>query len=172
MSQTYDRVYLDQCYGLALSSTCVKAKVGAQVRGPHGDMPEHLLGQGFNQPPNPAFADCGKLCAGGIRVGKKSGTCLESCYAVHAEQYAIHQAGALAKGATLYVASFDDKGNKRLKDDSLPLGHPMHGFYCSMCARAVWMAGIVRIVTDGVNGIVSFTPDDVWKTSYGVAASI
>ena len=172
MNPQWDRVYLDQCYALAKNSPCVKAKVGSQVRGAYGQMSDHLLGQGWNQPPNPAFLDCAKLCAGGIRKGVKSGTCAELCYSVHAEQYAIHQAGTLAKGATLYVASFDDKGNKRLKDDTLPLGHPMHGFYCSMCARAVWMAGITRIVTDGVNGIVSFTPDDIWKTSYGVAASI
>jgi len=172
LSPRWDRVYLDQCYGLAKNSPCAKAKVGAMVRGDYGDMPMHLLGQGFNQSPNPAFSDCAKLCAGGIRQGVRSGTRLESCYAVHAEQYAIHQAGPLAKGATLYVASFDEHGNKRLKDASHPLGHPMHGFYCSMCARAVWMAGIARIVTDGVNGIVEFTPEDIWKSSYGVAASI
>ena len=172
MTSIWDRVYLDQCYDLAKNSTCVKAKVGAQVRGHYGDMPMHLLGQGFNQSPNPAYSDCAKLCAGGIRCGIKSGTQLESCYAIHAEQYAIHQAGIHAKGATLYVASFDENGNKRLKDASLPLGHPMHGFYCSMCARAVWMAGIKRIVTDGVDGIVEFTPEDIWRTAFGVAASI
>jgi deoxycytidylate deaminase len=171
MSQ-YDRVYLDQCYALAKNSTCVKAKVGAQVRGPYGDMSDHLLGQGFNQSPNPEFADCGKLCAGGIRCGIKSGTRAELCYAVHAEQYALLQAGSLAKGATIYVASYDDKGEKRLKNAELPLGHPMHGFYCSVCARLIWAAGIARVVTDGVKGPVVLSLNDIWKTSYGVADSI
>jgi tRNA(Arg) A34 adenosine deaminase TadA len=162
-----DRTYLDTCYEYAKQTTCVKARVGALVVSAG-----QVVGAGYNHPPNVAFLDCAKLCAGGIRQGVKSGTRLELCYAVHAEQWAIHEAGPLAKGATLYVASFDDRWNKRLKDSSLPLGHPMHSFYCSMCARACWMAGIDRIVTDGVSGIVEFTPEEIWKTSYGVAGSI
>jgi deoxycytidylate deaminase len=172
MDSRWDRIYLDQCYAIAKRTTCVKAKVGAQVRGPYGDMPMHLLGEGWNHSPNPSCDDCANLCSGGIRKGIKSGTRLELCHAVHAEQWAIHQAGIHAKGATIYIASTDGEGNKRLKDPSLPLGDPMHGFYCSMCARAIWMAGITRIVCDGINGLVEFTPEDVWKTSYGVAASI
>ena len=163
----WHRGYLDQCYELAKHATCVKAKVGAQVRDPRG----MLLGQGYNHSPNPACDDCANLCAGGIRKGVKSGTRLELCHAVHAEQWAIHEAGRAAMGATLYVASFNDKGEKRLKDTTLPLGHPMHGFYCSMCARAVWMAGITRIITDSVEGIVEYSPSEIWETSYGVAGS-
>lgn len=169
---SWDRVYLDQCYSLAQNSSCVKAKVGSQIRGPYGDMLDHLLGQGWNQSPNPAFADCATLCAGGIRKGVKSGTCAELCYSVHAEQYALLQAGGTAKGATLYVASYHENGEKRLKDSTLPLGHPMHGFYCSVCARLIMAAGIKTIVTDGVSGIVYFTPEEIWQTSFGVAASI
>ena len=168
MSLERDRAYLDACYKLAQRSECVKARVGAIVVSEG----EGALGTGYNHSPNPNCNDCEHLCAGGIRAGVKSGTRLELCHAVHAEQWAIHEAGLAAQGATLYVASFDDKWNKRLKDSSLPLGHIMHGFYCSMCARACWMAGIVRIVTDGVNGIVEFTPEDIWNTSYGVAGSI
>lgn len=165
----WHRGYLNQCYEVAKYATCVKAKVGAQVRAfPHGT----LLGQGYNHSPNPGCDDCVNLCAGGIRQGVKSGTRLELCHAVHAEQWAIHEAGEKAKGATLYVASFNEKGEKRLKDHTLPLGHIMHGFYCSMCARACWMAGIARIITDGVNGIVEYTPEEIWATSYGVAGSI
>ena len=170
----WHRGYLDQCYALAKEyATCVKAKVGAQVRSnPH----DSLLGQGWNHSPNPQCDDCANLCAGGIRQGVKSGTRLELCHAVHAEQWAIHQAALRhpdqLKGATLYVASFNEKGEKRLKDASLPLGHPMHGFYCSMCARACWMAGIARIITDGVNDIIEYTPEEIWATSYGVAGSI
>jgi Cytidine and deoxycytidylate deaminase zinc-binding region len=165
----WERAYLNQCYEIAEAyATCVKAKVGAQVRCPRG----LLFGQGYNHSPNPDCNDCANLCAGDIRKGVKSGTRLELCHAVHAEQWAIHQAGERAKGAILYVASLDENGKPRLKDSSLPLGHPMHGFYCSMCARACWMAGISLIITDGVNGIVKFTPEEIWKTSYGVAGSI
>jgi deoxycytidylate deaminase len=161
-----DRARLELCYTLAKTSPCVKARVGAVVA------TDQIVGVGVNHSPNPGCDDCANLCAGGIRQGVKSGTRLELCHAVHAEQWAIHEAGMNARGATLYVASFDENWNKRLKDSSLPLGHPMHGFYCSMCARAVWMAGITRIVTDGVNGIVEFTPEQIWETSYGVAGSI
>lgn len=169
----WHRGYLDQCYALTEYVTCVKAKVGAQVRSfPHGT----LLGQGWNHSPNPGCDDCANLCAGGIRQGVKSGTRLELCHAVHAEQWAIHQAAMrhpdLLKGATLYVASFNEKGEKRLKDPSLPLGHPMSGFYCSMCARACWMAGIGRIITDSISGPVEYTLEEIWQTSYGVAGSI
>jgi hypothetical protein len=165
----WHRGYLNQCYEIARFATCVKAKVGAQVRCPRG----MLLGEGWNHSPNPNCDDCANLCAGGIRKDVKSGTRLELCHAVHAEQWAIHKAGEKAKGATLYVASFHANGDKRLKDASLPLGHPMHGFYCSMCARACWMAGIVRIFTDGIDDtIVEYTPEEIWETSYGVAGSI
>lgn len=167
MTLERDRACLDACYRLALSSPCVKARVGALVVADNT-----VLGYGYNHSPNPGCDDCASLCAGGIRAGIKSGTRLELCHAVHAEQWAIHGAGPAAKGATLYVASFDAEWNKRLKDASLPLGHILHGFYCSMCARACWMAGIARVVTDGVDGIVEFTLEDIWKTSYGVAGSI
>lgn len=167
MSFEQDRAYLDACYEHARATTCAKARVGALVVSAG-----EVVGTGCNRSPNPAFLDCASLCAGGIRKGVKSGTRAELCYAVHAEQWAIHEAGTLAKDATLYVASFDADWNKRLKDSSLPLGHPMRGFYCSVCARACWMAGIGRVVTDGVGGIVEFTPEEIWRTSYGVAASI
>jgi len=168
MTLPQDRAYLDLCYEYAKKSTCSKARVGAIIV-VDGNT---IAGIGWNQTPNTACEDCANLCAGGIRKGVKSGTRLELCYAVHAEQWAIHRAGPFARGATIYIASFDENWNKRLKDSSLPLGHPMHGFYCSMCARAVWMAGISRIVTDGINGIVEFTPEEIWNTSYGVAGSI
>jgi deoxycytidylate deaminase len=172
MTSQWDRVYLDQCYSIAKRATCTKAKVGAQVRGHFGDMPMHLLGEGWNHSPNPQCDDCATLCAGGIRAGVKSGTRLELCHAVHAEQWALFQAGALANGATLYVASFDENGNKRLKDTSHPLTHPMHGFYCTMCARAIWMAGIKLVVTESTSGILYLSPEAVWNSSYSYAASI
>jgi len=168
MSLEQDRAYLATCCELAHLSPCVKARVGAVVVSA-----DQIVGTGYNHSPNPACNDCATQCAGGIRKGVKSGTRLELCHAVHAEQWAIHQAGPLAKGATLYVASFDENWKRRLKDPTLPLGHIMHGFYCSMCARACWMAGIEHIVTDSLNqGVIVHSPQDIWNTSYGVAGSI
>jgi dCMP deaminase len=163
----WDRGYIDQCYELAKLATCVKAKVGAQVRDPRGI----LLGQGYNHSPNPACDDCANLCGGGIRQGIKSGTHVELCHAVHAEQWAIHQAGERAKGATLYVASFDADGNKRVKDTSRPLTDPMRLFYCTLCARAIMMAGIKLIVMESTSGILYAGPEDIWQSAYEYAAS-
>lgn len=160
------RAYLDMCYVVAKNSPCVKAKVGAIVVDSDGI----ICGMGYNHSPNPAFNDCAKQCAGDLRDGVPSGTCLELCYAVHAEQWAIHEAGRFAKHGTLYVASFDSEGNKRLKDNKLPLGHPLRGFYCSMCARAIWMAGISTVVVDGISGPLVNTPEWVWDSAYEYAA--
>jgi dCMP deaminase len=166
---TDHHAYLDTCCEYARMSPCAKARVGALVVSAG-----QIVGTGYNHSPNPACNDCAMMCAGGIRKGIPSGTRLELCYAVHAEQWAIFEAGPLAKGGTLYVASFDHEWKRRLKDPSLPLGHPMRGFYCSLCARAIWMAGIDLIITDSINGIIEHTPDDIWKASfsYGAAASI
>jgi dCMP deaminase len=169
MTPEQHHAYLDTCCEYARMSPCAKARVGALVVSAG-----QVVGTGYNHSPNPACNDCATMCSGGIRKGIASGTRLELCYAVHAEQWAIHEAGPLAKGGTLYVASFDQDWKRRLKDPSLPLGHPMRGFYCSLCARAIWMAGIDLVITDSINGIIEHTPDDIWKASfsYGVSASI
>jgi dCMP deaminase len=169
MTPEEHHAYLDTCCEYARMSPCAKARVGALVVSAG-----QVVGTGYNHSPNPACNDCATMCAGGIRKGIPSGTRLELCFAVHAEQWAIHEAGPLAKGGTLYVASFDQEWKRRLKDPSLPLGHPMRGFYCSLCARAIWMAGIELVITDSINGIIEHTPEDIWKASfsYGVAASI
>jgi dCMP deaminase len=168
MTPEQDRVFLTLCCEIAHQSPCVKARVGAIVVSASGDP----VGTGFNHSPNPACNDCATICAGGIRKGIKSGTHLELCYAVHAEQWAIHQAGPLAKGASLYVASFDENWNRRLKDPTLPVGHPMRGFYCSLCARACWMAGIAEVVTDSITGaVIRHTPEDIWNSSFSLASA-
>jgi dCMP deaminase len=166
MTLEQDRAFLNTCCEYAHMSPCAKARVGAVVVSAG-----QIVGTGYNHSPNSACDDCANLCAGGIRKGIKSGTRVELCFAVHAEQWAIHQAGPLAKGGTLYVASFDENWNRRLKDPSLPVGHPMRGFYCSLCARACWMAGIALIVTDSINGVMHHTPEDIWNSSFSLASA-
>lgn len=167
------RGYLDLCYKLALESPCSKAKRGAVVVQPQilGDA---IVGRGFNHSPNPEYADCATLCAGKLRAGIKSGTRVELCYAIHAEQKAIIEAGQYyTRGSTLVVAGYNSDGTEALKDPNLPEGHPMRGFYCSMCARMIWAAGIDYIVCDSVYGIpVLYSPQDIWESSYIVADSI
>jgi pyrimidine deaminase RibD-like protein len=167
MTPEQDRAFLALCCDLAHNSPCAKARVGAAVVSIDGQ----LVGTGFNHSPNPACNDCATICAGGIRKGIKSGTHAELCYAVHAEQWAIFEAGPLAKNGTLYVASFDENWVRRLKDPTLPVGHPMRGFYCSLCARACWMAGIACIVTDSINGVIHHSPEDIWNSSFSLASA-
>lgn len=164
--------FLDQCYELARKSPCVKARFGSMIVETRGDGSHQVHGYGYNRSPNPAYEDCATKCAGGIRVGCKSGTRLELCYATHAEQWALLEAGQKAGGATIFVAGFDGNWEKLLKDPSLPATDPRSGFYCSFCARLIWAANIKEVVMDTAFGPISFTPEEVWNASYGVADSI
>lgn len=178
--------YIDLCYEYAQFSTCAKARYGSVIVMADENMPygmqhvgsdgsgERILGTGCNHSPNPACTDCATLCAGKLRLGVKSGTRVELCYAVHAEQWALLEAGPLAKGATLFNAGYDSNWEKTLrKDPTLPPGHPNAGFYCSVCARLMWAAGIKYVVRDTVWGIpIVYTMEDVWASSYAVADSI
>lgn len=158
---------LNRCYELAQKSPCAKRKVGSLIIN-HGG----IVGEGWNHPPNPACQDCETLCAGGIRKGIASGTRGELCYSLHAEQAAIIAAGKEARGGMLYAAGFDTQGNKFLKDHSLPPGDPHAGFYCTLCIRCIWEAGLRGIMVDTVSGPAFESLEDAWKTSYAVANSI
>ena len=180
-SLDYQR-YIDMCYDIARGSTCSKARFGSVIvsntwllDGTIASPPrEVIVGRGTNHSPNPACEDCASLCAGKLRLGVKSGTRIELCYAVHAEQWALLEAGPKANGAVIFVTGFDGKWEKNLKKDpTLPEGHPNRGFYCSMCARLMWAAGIKHVVCDSVLGSpVIYTVEDVWNSSYIVADSI
>jgi len=155
-----------RCYVLSAQSPCFKAKFGSVIL--NGG---EIVGEGFNHSPNPACQDCEHQCAGGIRQGIASGTRVELCHAGHAEGWAIINAGRRANGGVIYVAGTDTAGNKFLKDKSLPLGNPRRGFYCTLCIRHIWMAGITGIYVDSVQGITMETLEEAWATSYGVAAA-
>lgn len=155
------------CYTLANRSNCAKMKFGSII----ADTKENLVGRGWNHSPNPACTDCEHLCAGGIRQGIKSGTRLELCHAVHAEQWAILEAGHATQGGVIIVAGVNAKGEKHLRDKSLPLGHPNRGFYCSFCARLIWASGLTGVWVDGVKGPIFETLDEIWASSYAVGAS-
>lgn len=157
---------LARCYGLAKNSPCVKAKYGAVIFNDG-----LVVAEGWNHSPNPACQDCEHQCAGGIRAGVPSGTRVELCHAGHAEGWAITAAGGFAKGGIIYVAGFDAAGNKHLKDHSLPLGHPRAGFYCTLCIRHIWMAGLTGIGMDTVNGPEIETLEQAWASSYAVAGA-
>jgi hypothetical protein len=158
------RAILDSCYTLAKNSSCFKAKYGSVIV--NGGS---RVGEGWNHSPNPAYSDCEHLCAGGIRTGIESGTRVELCHSGHAEGWAITQAGQLARGGIIFVAGFDRAGDKFLQDRSLPIGNPKAGFYCTLCIRHIWMAGINGIWVDSITGPAFQTLEEAWETSYGVA---
>lgn len=175
--------YIDLCYNYAKLSTCSKARFGSIIVTANENLPlglrdssrpERIVGKGWNHSPNPACEDCAALCAGKLRLGVKSGTRIELCYAVHAEQYALLQAGTLAKDGAVFVTGYDGNWQKNLKKNpEAPVGHPTRGFYCSMCARLMWAAGIKWVVCDSVfNTPIVFSIQDVWDASYLVADSI
>jgi deoxycytidylate deaminase len=154
-----------RCYELAKNSPCAKAKFGSVIV----DKRNSIVGEGWNHSPNPDCQDCEHQCAGGIRLGIASGTRVELCHAGHAEGWAIVNAGTKAYGSMIYVAGTDAKGNKLLKDHSLPIGDPRAGFYCTLCIRHIWMAGLTGIMVDTVLGPAHETLEMAWNASYGVA---
>jgi hypothetical protein len=161
------RDVIAHCYGVASYSPCFKAKYGSVVL----SKDDSIVGTGWNHSPNPDCNDCEHQCAGGIRMGVASGTRVELCHAGHAEGWAIVDAGHKAAGGVIYVAGFDKAGKKFQNDPSLPLGNPKAGFYCTLCIRHIWMAGLTGIWTDSINGPLFQTLEEAWKTSYGVAAA-
>jgi len=166
MPELTHTIAIARCYELAAQSPCFKAKFGSVIVNNGA-----IVGEGWNHSPNPDYQDCEHLCAGGIRKGIASGTRVELCHAGHAEGWAITSAGLLARGGLVYVAGFDSKGNHFLKDRTLPLGDPRRGFYCTLCIRHIWMAGLGGIYVDSVQGIILETLQEAWETSYGVAAA-
>ncbi len=157
---------LVRCYELAKNSPCFKAKFGSVIV-----KDGVIVGEGWNHSPNPECQDCEHQCAGGIRLGVASGTRVELCHAGHAEGWAIIDAGKLARGGVIYVAGTDTKGNRFLQDRTLPIGNPKAGFYCTLCIRHIWMAGLTGVWVDTVIGPAYQTLAEAWATSYGVAAA-
>lgn len=150
---------LERLLDNARRSDCDKIKFGAvAIRGgPNGDW----VADGWNHNPKamPGWS-CAAACAGGIRQGVRSGTCVERCYAIHAEQHAllnapgpvdeIAVAGLLPDGAL-----FDNGG----------------GFYCTVCARLMVAAGVqyVSIWSHGERRRIGVT--EAWDQSYSVGAA-
>lgn len=148
---------LELLLGQARKSDCDKIKFGAAAFSQGGA----LLGTGRNHNPHP-FADysCGRDCVGQLRSGVRSGTCVERCYAIHAEQAALLAAGG--KAFRVAVAGLLPDG--RLFDNG-------GGFYCTVCARLMASAG-VEVVTIWSGGAPrDLTMAEAWAQSYSIATA-
>jgi dCMP deaminase len=120
----WDEYFLDIVDLVAKRATCLRRKVGAALV-----RDRRILSTGYNGAPS-GLRHC--LSIGCLREQKKvpSGERHELCRGLHAEQNAIIQAalhGVSVKGATLYCTN-----------------HP-----CTICAKMIINAGIVRIVVKG-----------------------
>ena len=120
----WDEYFLEIARVVAKRSTCVRRQIGAVIV-----KDRRILTTGYNGAPS-GLAHC--LETGCLReqLGIASGTRAEMCRALHSEMNAIIQAaqhGVSTKGATLYCTH-----------------QP-----CSVCARMLINAGIVRLVYVG-----------------------
>lgn len=124
MRPSWDEYFLEIIELIKQRSTCMRRQVGAIIV-----KDKRILATGYNGAPT-GCTHC--LDVGCLRdkLGIPSGQRHELCRAVHAEQNAIAQAaqhGTSVAGGTLYVTH-----------------QP-----CSMCAKMVINAGIVRIIYKG-----------------------
>lgn len=109
---------------VAKRSTCLRRQIGAILV-----KDKHILATGYNGAPKrlPHCAETGCLRQ---KLGVPSGERHELCRALHAEQNAIIQAANLGipiEGSTLYSTTAP----------------------CSLCAKMLINAGVVRVVFDG-----------------------
>lgn len=121
---SWDDYFMELAQVVAKRSNCSRRHVGAVVM-----RNNHILSTGYNGTPHGVkncFAGGCPRCAGEV----KSGSHLEECLCVHAEQNAICQAalyGIRLEGATVYITLSP----------------------CLTCAKLMINAGISEVVYDG-----------------------
>jgi dCMP deaminase len=124
MRPSWDEYFMEISELVKTRSTCIRRQVGAAIV-----LDRRIIATGYNGAPK-GTTHCD--VAGCIREKMKipSGERHELCRAIHAEQNAVVQAaysGVSVKGATIYVTC-----------------QP-----CSMCAKSLINAGIVKIIYKG-----------------------
>jgi len=117
-----DEYFIRIAHTVARRSTCIRRQIGSIVVSDVGE----IKSTGYNGNPR-GLPHCEE--SGCIRdeLGIPSGTRMETCTAVHAEQNALIQAGTNARGGTLYTTIVP----------------------CPICARMIINAQISRVVYSG-----------------------
>jgi len=121
---SWDDYFLEIAEVVARRSSCVRRQIGAVIVRDH-----RILTTGYNGAPS-GLKHCTEIGCLRDELGITSGTRAEMCRALHSEMNAIIQAaqhGVSTKGASLYCTN-----------------QP-----CSVCARMLINAGIVKIVYKG-----------------------
>ncbi len=120
----WDTYFMEITAVVAKRSTCMRRQVGAILV-----KDKHILTTGYNGAPK-GLVHCAEIGCLRQELGVPSGERHELCRALHAEQNAIIQAanlGIAIEGSTLYCTTAP----------------------CSLCAKMLINAGVVRVVFDG-----------------------
>jgi dCMP deaminase len=121
---SWDEYFMRIARVISMRSTCLRRQVGAVIV-----RDQRILSSGYNGAPN-KITHCLEIGCLRDTMGVPPGERHEICRGIHAEQNAILQAalsGTSIKDAEIYITS-----------------HP-----CSLCAKMLINAGIIRIVYEG-----------------------
>jgi len=165
------QILLDRCFQLAKLSNCAKRQFGSVIvptnslyteyRDPH-KLFAQIKGYGINH-----IAGWDE-CSSCLRNGIASGTRMELCRAIHAEQDAIldcfrhHKQLETLKEHSLVVHG--RIGNKRLLKEK-------PAFYCTFCVRLMTEVGIGWVIVPTLRGPAALTITEAWNSAYETAIS-
>jgi dCMP deaminase len=114
-----DHYFMNIAIEVARRSTCTRRQIGALIVSDVGE----IKSTGYNGNPR-GLPHCHEIGCIRDKLNIPSGTRLETCTAVHAEQNALIQAGTNARGSTLYSTIVP----------------------CPICARMILNAQVSRVV--------------------------
>jgi dCMP deaminase len=114
-----DQYFMNIAIEVARRSTCTRRQIGALIVSDVGE----IKSTGYNGNPR-GLPHCHEIGCIRDKLGIASGTRLETCTAVHAEQNALIQAGTNSRGSTLYSTIVP----------------------CPICARMILNAQVARVV--------------------------
>lgn len=114
-----DHYFMNIAIEVSRRSTCTRRQIGAIIVSDVGE----IKSTGYNGNPR-GLPHCEEIGCIRDELGIPSGTRLETCTAVHAEQNALMQAGTNSRGSTLYSTIVP----------------------CPICARMILNAQVVRVV--------------------------
>ncbi len=117
-----DRYFMNIAIEVSRRSTCSRRQIGAIIVSDVGE----IKSTGYNGNPR-GLPHCDEMGCIRDQLGIPSGTRLETCTAVHAEQNALIQAGTNSRGSTIYSTIVP----------------------CPICARMILNAQIARVVYIG-----------------------
>jgi dCMP deaminase len=117
-----DEYFMNIAIEVSRRSTCTRRQIGAIIVSEHGE----IKSTGYNGNPR-GLPHCAEMGCIRDKLEIPSGTRLETCTAVHAEQNALIQAGTNARDSTLYSTIVP----------------------CPICARMIMNAQVSRVVYIG-----------------------